>query len=80
LIYRTRCQWLIPVILATQEAEIRRFMVQSRPGQIVCETLSQKNPTQKRAGRMTQGISPEFKPQYHEKKLVYKQIFLIFSE
>jgi hypothetical protein len=24
-----RCQWLTPVILATQEAEIRRIMVQS---------------------------------------------------
>jgi hypothetical protein len=30
------------VILATQEAEIRRIGVQSQPGQIVCETLSQK--------------------------------------
>jgi hypothetical protein len=40
-------QWLMPVILATQEAEIRRIMVGSLPGQIVCETLSQKNPSQK---------------------------------
>jgi hypothetical protein len=40
----------MPVILATQEAEIRRIEVQSQPGQIVCETLSQKNPSQQSAG------------------------------
>jgi hypothetical protein len=35
--------WLTPVILAIQEAEIRRL--EARPGKyIVCETLSQKNP------------------------------------
>jgi hypothetical protein len=31
---------LISVILATQEAEIRRIAVQSQPGEIVLETLS----------------------------------------
>jgi hypothetical protein len=29
------CQWLTPVIVATQEAEIRRIVVQSQPRQIV---------------------------------------------
>jgi hypothetical protein len=29
---------------------------------------SQKNPSQKRAGRVAQGVCPEFKPQYHKKK------------
>jgi hypothetical protein len=29
----------MPVILATQEAKIRRLVVQSQPGQIVWETL-----------------------------------------
>jgi hypothetical protein len=32
--------WLIPVILATQDAEIRRITVQSQPGQIVPGNLS----------------------------------------
>jgi hypothetical protein len=36
--------------------------------QIVCETLSQKHSTQKRAGGVSQGVGPEFKPQYCQKK------------
>jgi hypothetical protein len=47
-------QVLSPVILATQEAEIRRIVVQSQPGQVVHKPLSQKKkkkkPTQNRAG------------------------------
>jgi hypothetical protein len=38
----------MPVIPATQEAEIRRITVQSQPEQIVLKTLSQKYPTQKK--------------------------------
>jgi hypothetical protein len=37
----------MPVILATQEAEIRKIMVQSQPRKIVCEILSQKTHHQK---------------------------------
>jgi hypothetical protein len=37
-----RRQWFMPVIPATQEAEIRRMLVRSQPGKIVLETLSQK--------------------------------------
>jgi hypothetical protein len=37
----------MPVILATQEAKIRRIEVRSQPGQIVHQTLSRKNPSQK---------------------------------
>jgi hypothetical protein len=58
----------MPEIVATQEAEIRRIVGWSQPRQIVCETLSQKNPSQKRAGEVAQGLGPEFKPQYHKKK------------
>jgi hypothetical protein len=36
------------VILVTQEAEIRRITVQSQPGQIVFEPLSQKKPITKK--------------------------------
>jgi hypothetical protein len=43
-------------------------MVQSQPGQIVCETLSRKNPSQKRVGGVAQVVGPEFKPQYHKNK------------
>jgi hypothetical protein len=39
---KTGSPWLAPVILATQEAEIRRIMIQSQPGEIVCKTLSGK--------------------------------------
>jgi hypothetical protein len=50
----------------TQEAEIRRTEVQSQPWQIICETLSQKYPTQKnRSGGVAQGV---FKPQYCQRE------------
>jgi hypothetical protein len=42
----------MPVILTTQEAEIRRIMLQSQPWQIVLEILSQKKPSQKRVSIM----------------------------
>jgi hypothetical protein len=38
--HKARCWWPTPVILATQEAEIKRIVVQSQPQQIVHETLS----------------------------------------
>jgi hypothetical protein len=40
--------WLTPVILATQEVEIRRITVRSQPRQIVWEPLSRKNPSLKK--------------------------------
>jgi hypothetical protein len=38
-------------------------VVESQPGQIVCKTLSRKNPSRKRAGGVAQDESPEFKHQ-----------------
>jgi hypothetical protein len=59
----------MPVILATQEAENRRIQVLSQS----CANSSQdpnlkKNPSQERASGVTQGVNPEFKPQYCKKK------------
>jgi hypothetical protein len=53
----------MPVILATQEAEIRRIMVRSQPRPIVGET---KTLYKHRAGGVAQGEGPEFKIQYHK--------------
>jgi hypothetical protein len=39
--------------------------------QIVHETLSQKNPSQERVGGVAEGVGPEFKPQYHNKREKY---------
>jgi hypothetical protein len=61
------------VILATQEAEIRRITVQSQPGQIVLRPyLKETLHTKKRAGGVAQGIGPEFKPQYKTKKNYFR--------
>jgi hypothetical protein len=46
-------------------------MVQSQSGQIVHKTLSRKKPSQKRDGGVAQGVGPEFKPQYCQKKILY---------
>jgi hypothetical protein len=53
-----RCWWLTPIILATQEAEIRRITVQNQPQQTVCKTLSQTKPSEKRAGEVAQVVGP----------------------
>jgi hypothetical protein len=55
----------MPVILTTQEPEVRISTVQSQPGQIIHETLFfKKNPTQKRASGEVQAV--EHLPRQHE--------------
>jgi hypothetical protein len=63
-----KSNWLTPIILDTQEAEIRRITVQSQAGQIVRETLSQKNPSQTKVSGVARGVGSEFKTQYRKKK------------
>jgi hypothetical protein len=59
-----RCWWFTPIILATQEAESRRIVVQPQPEQILFETVFQKHPTQKRTVGIAQCVGLELKPQY----------------
>jgi hypothetical protein len=74
--------WLMSIILATPETEIRRIMAWSQPWQIVPETLSQKKKTPKAqkphhkkfAGGVAKGVGPELKPQYWKKKDNYHKI------
>jgi hypothetical protein len=56
------------IILATEEAEIRRITVRSQPGQISSGDPILKIPNTKRASGVPQGVGPEFKPQYPKKK------------
>jgi hypothetical protein len=57
----------MPVILATQEAEIRRITIQTQQ-QIVRETLSRKYPSLKGLVEWLKVKVRWFKPQYHKKK------------
>jgi hypothetical protein len=59
-----RHQWLMPVILATQGAEIRRIKIPSKP--VSSQDPVWKKPTTKKAqwvgtGGVAQGVGPEFK-------------------
>jgi hypothetical protein len=54
--------------------------IQSQPQLTVHETLSQKNPSQKRAGGVAQGEGPEFKTQYRKKKKKFYLMCLNFID
>jgi hypothetical protein len=65
------CWWLRPVIIGTQEAAIRRITIQSQPGQIAGEDLSQKKkPNTKEEWWSVSRCRLEFKPQYCKKKRI----------
>jgi hypothetical protein len=55
------------IILATQEAKIRRSQFKASLGKYLGEITSKKN-HKKRAGGVGQGVDPEFKPLYLQKK------------
>jgi hypothetical protein len=59
--------YLMPVILATQETEIRRIEVQSQSRQIVMRHYLKKK-KKNRAGGVAPGEGPEFKPHTAKKK------------
>jgi hypothetical protein len=60
----------MPIAVATQEAEIRRTIVQSQLEANSSRDSTGKKLSQKRAGGLAQGAGPEFKPQYCKKKIV----------
>jgi hypothetical protein len=56
-----------------QSQRLGRIKVRGQPQQIVLKTPSQKNPSQKRAGRVAQGEGPEFRPQHCNKEINIRQ-------
>jgi hypothetical protein len=58
----------MPVILATQETEIRKIEAQSQPRQIISRSYLKKTHHKKGLGGVAQGVGPEFKPQHCKNK------------
>jgi hypothetical protein len=40
--------------------------------------MKKKYPSHKRAGGVAQGVGPEFKPDYKEKKKIMKKFYILF--
>jgi hypothetical protein len=62
-----------PVILATQEAEIRRIVVWSQPQANSSWDPISKNPSQNRAGGVAQGVGPKLNPVPRKEKKKKKE-------
>jgi hypothetical protein len=61
--------WLTSIIQATQEADIRRIVVRSQPGQIVLQRAYLKKTLHKNmVGGVAQGEGPELNPTTPKKK------------
>jgi hypothetical protein len=60
----------MPVILATQEADIRRIKVQSQPKQIVHKILARKTLHKNQAGGVAQSEGPELEKPFTKIRLV----------
>jgi hypothetical protein len=43
------------------------------------DPISKKNPSQKRAGGVAQGVGPEFKPQYQKNNLKIQRDLMVFQ-
>jgi hypothetical protein len=67
----------MPVILATEEAEIRRIIVWSHTKQISSWDPISKIYNTKKAGGMAQGVDPEYNPQYCKKNCIIVIIVII---
>jgi hypothetical protein len=65
---RSGRRWLTPVILATQEVEIRRNSGSKPTWANSSRDPILKNTSPERAGGVAQGVGPEFKYQYCKKK------------
>jgi hypothetical protein len=67
------CWWHMPIILATEEAEIRRITIQSQFSKKFMRANLKKTHHKKMAGGVPQGIGSEFKLQCGTKNKNRKQ-------